>query len=61
VDLRTDAGYRAFIESGVWRVRCVRQIEMAVARLAPVADETEWNEAIETPEPGDPASDVPTG
>jgi C_GCAxxG_C_C family probable redox protein len=47
VDLRTDTGHRAFIESGVWRDRCMRQIEMAVGRLAPLADETAWDEAIE--------------
>ena len=39
VDLRTDEGHRAFIESGTWRDGCMRQIEMAVARLAPLADE----------------------
>ena len=60
VDLRTDAGHRAFIESGVWRDRCMRHIEMAVARLAPLAGETAWDAAIEALEPGDPASDVPT-
>jgi C_GCAxxG_C_C family probable redox protein len=58
VDLRTDAGHRAFIESGVWRDRCMRQIEMAVVRLASLADETAWDaalSAIEVPEPGNPA------
>ncbi len=39
VDLRTDEGHHAFIESGIWRDGCMRQIEMAVARLAPLADE----------------------
>ena len=38
-DLRTDAGHQAFIESGIWRDRCMRQVEMAVSRLAPFADE----------------------
>jgi len=67
VDLRTDVGHRAFIESGAWRGRCMRQIEMAVARLAPLADETAWHaaleklETLETLEPGDPAKDVPAG
>jgi C_GCAxxG_C_C family probable redox protein len=42
VDLSTDAGHRAFIESGAWRDGCMRQIEMAVARLAPLADEAAW-------------------
>jgi C_GCAxxG_C_C family probable redox protein len=39
VDLRTDAGHQAFIDSGAWRDGCMRQIEMAVARLATLADE----------------------
>ena len=46
-DLRTEAGHRAFIESGIWRDRCMRQLEMAVARLAPLADEAAWGAAIE--------------
>ncbi len=39
VDLSTDEGHRAFIEGGAWRDGCMRQVEMAVARLAPLADE----------------------
>jgi C_GCAxxG_C_C family probable redox protein len=57
-DLRTDAGHRAFIESGVWRDRCMRQIEMAVERLGPLGGETAWDAAsstIEGLEPGHPA------
>jgi C_GCAxxG_C_C family probable redox protein len=37
VDMSTDDGHRAFIESGAWRSGCMRQIEMAVGRLAPLA------------------------
>ncbi len=47
LDLRTDAGHRAFIESGIWRNRCMRQIEMAVGRLVPLADKEAWNSAVE--------------
>ena len=46
-DLRTEAGHRAFIEGGIWRDRCMRQIETAVARLAPLADEAALDAAIE--------------
>ncbi len=56
VDLRTEAGHRAFIESGVWRDRCMRQIEMAVTRLAPLGNEAAWDEALRTIEQGDPAA-----
>jgi len=45
-DLRTEAGHRAFIEGGIWRDRCMRQIETAVARLAPLADEAALDAAI---------------
>ena len=38
VDLRTETGHRAFIESGAWRDGCMRQLEMAVARMAPLGD-----------------------
>ncbi len=37
VDLSTEDGHRAFIESGTWRDGCMRQVEMAVGRLAPLA------------------------
>jgi C_GCAxxG_C_C family probable redox protein len=45
VDLRTEAGHRAFIESGAWREGCMRQVELAVTRLAPLADRGAWEEA----------------
>jgi C_GCAxxG_C_C family probable redox protein len=34
VDLTTDEGHRAFIESGAWRDGCMRQIEHVVSGLA---------------------------
>jgi C_GCAxxG_C_C family probable redox protein len=39
LDLRTDEGHRAFIDGGAWRDGCMRQIELAVARLATLADD----------------------
>ena len=55
LDLGTTEGHRAFIESGVWRDRCVRQIELVVGRLAPLVDEVAWDEAlreiVDPPEP----------
>ena len=52
VDLRTESGHRAFIESGAWRDRCMRQIEMAVTRLAPLGDEEAWDAAVRRAEQG---------
>ncbi len=46
LDLRRPGAHDAFIESGVWRERCMRQIEFAVRRLAPLADELLWEEAV---------------
>ncbi len=45
VDLRTEAGHRAFIEGGAWRDGCMRQVELAVTRLAPLADAEAWDAA----------------
>ena len=45
-DLRTEAGHQAFIDGGIWRDRCMRQIEMAVERLTPLADEAAWDAAL---------------
>lgn len=51
VDLRTEAGHLAFIEGGAWRDGCMRQVELAVTRLAPLADPVAWVAAMKT-EPG---------
>lgn len=54
VDLRTKAGHRAFIESGAWRDGCMRQIEFAVRRLVPLADEEAWAGALRDLEASEP-------
>jgi C_GCAxxG_C_C family probable redox protein len=46
LDLRAPGAHRAFIRSGVWRDRCMPQIEFVVARLTPLADEAAWGEAV---------------
>ncbi len=50
LDIRTEQGHRAFIESGVWREQCMAQIEFAVRRLATLSDETNL-EAWPGPDP----------
>jgi C_GCAxxG_C_C family probable redox protein len=47
VDLRTPDGHRVFIESGAWRTGCMRQLEMVVARLAPLDDPDAWADAVD--------------
>jgi C_GCAxxG_C_C family probable redox protein len=46
-DIRTPEGHAAFIESGVWRTVCMRQIEFAVERLAVLATDEEPAAAAE--------------
>jgi len=45
-DFRAPGGHEAFIASGIWRDRCMGQIEFAVARLAALADEATWAETV---------------
>ena len=54
LDLRTDAGHRQFIASGIWRDRCMAQIEFVVGRLAPLAEVAAWERAAG--ETGTPAA-----
>jgi C_GCAxxG_C_C family probable redox protein len=46
LDLRAPGAHRAFIRGGVWRDRCMPQIEFVVERLAPLADEAAWFAAL---------------
>ena len=46
MDLRTEEGHAAFIASGIWRDRCMRQIEFSIRRLARLADEATWDQAL---------------
>jgi C_GCAxxG_C_C family probable redox protein len=36
----------AFIESGVWRKTCIKQLEFSVSRLQALADQDVWNTVI---------------
>jgi C_GCAxxG_C_C family probable redox protein len=53
LDCRDLTGYdmirdhEEFIESGVWRDGCMRQIEFTVSRLAPLLDEAVWEAEAE--------------
>jgi C_GCAxxG_C_C family probable redox protein len=42
-EIRTPQEHRAFIESGVWRVGCMSQIEFVVHALAPLSQDGEWS------------------
>lgn len=46
LDLRAPGAHEAFLESGLWRDRCMSQIEFAVRRLAPLADRDGWDRAV---------------
>jgi len=45
-DLRAPGQHDAFIAGGTWRDRCMGQIEFAVTRMAPLADEEAWAAAV---------------
>jgi C_GCAxxG_C_C family probable redox protein len=38
-DIRAPEAHAAFIDSGIWRTTCMRQIEFAVRRMAALGDE----------------------
>jgi C_GCAxxG_C_C family probable redox protein len=42
-EIRAPQDHLAFIESGVWRVRCMEQIEFVVRTLAPLPQNGEWS------------------
>jgi C_GCAxxG_C_C family probable redox protein len=45
-DLRAPGGHATFIESGVWRDGCMRQIEFVVERMARLAEPAAWEQAV---------------
>ena len=45
-DLRAPGGHDAFLASGLWRTRCMSQIETVVGHLATLADPTAWDRAV---------------
>ena len=45
-DLRAPGQHEAFIAGGTWREKCMRQVEFAVTRMAPLADEDTWAAAV---------------
>ncbi len=45
-DISTQQGHDDFIDSGVWRDTCMKQIEFSVGRLSSLADPAVWDEAV---------------
>jgi C_GCAxxG_C_C family probable redox protein len=52
-DLRGPGGHQAFLDSGVWRDTCLRQIEFVVGRLAVLSEPATWAAAVAALEPPD--------
>ena len=46
MDLRAPGGHARFIESGIWRTRCMTQIEFALRALAPLEDQDAWERRV---------------
>ena len=51
IDLRAPGAHDAFIAGGTWRDQCMRQIEFAIGRLAPLADEAASASAVRSLDP----------
>ena len=45
-DLRAPGEHHAFLDSGLWRTRCMVQIETVVSHLAAFADQGTWDGAV---------------
>jgi C_GCAxxG_C_C family probable redox protein len=45
-DISTQEGHDEFIESGVWRDTCMKQLEFSVTRLAALENPTVWDEVV---------------
>lgn len=45
-DISTQQGHDEFIDSGVWRTTCMRQLEFAVKGLAALANPDTWKEEV---------------
>ena len=46
MDIHDDRQHLRFIQGGIWRTRCMSQIELAVRSLAPLADEDRWESMV---------------
>ncbi len=47
LDLRAPGAHDAFLASGLWRDRCMHQIEFSIRGLAVLADPSTWRRAVE--------------
>ncbi len=45
-DIHTEEDHRAFVQNGSWKGTCMEQVEFAVRRLLPLADELYWKRAV---------------
>jgi C_GCAxxG_C_C family probable redox protein len=55
IDLRAPGAHRAYLRSGAWEGRCMRQVETAVRFGVPLADRDAWEAALR--ETGDGSAD----
>lgn len=46
VDLATEEGHAAFVESQVWRSVCMQQIEFVVVRLVELGQQQVWDDTV---------------
>jgi C_GCAxxG_C_C family probable redox protein len=61
LEIRTPEAHAAFIESGIWRTACLRQIEFAVERLAGLAGDARLTSPAGDPRPATGPGSAPLG
>jgi len=60
-DIRTPEAHAAFIESGIWRTACLRQIEFVVDRLAGLGGDSRLAAPAGVPRPATGPGSAPLG
>jgi C_GCAxxG_C_C family probable redox protein len=46
MELRAPGAHDAFLASGIWRDRCMHQVEFVVREMAALSDEAAWNQVL---------------
>ena len=46
LDIRDEQQHQAFMESGIWRTRCMQQIEFAVLQLFDLREPSVWDQVL---------------
>ncbi len=53
MEIAGEEQHHQFLESGIWRTRCMQQVELAVGELACLGDELQWQACLRSLPQGD--------